>query len=359
MNSHLDRHLRADLQDMVRNPSSSSSRPFTRAKVIGFAAAGLAISAFVNHRLAKKAEQDNPPMGKFLDVKGVRLHYVDRGRGEPIVLLHGNGSMIQDFDSSGLVDLAVRKYRVIVLDRPGYGHSARPRTTIWTPEAQADLIQGALAQLGITRATILGHSWGCSVAVALASKYPDLVSGLVLASGYYYPTARLDVIGMGAPAVPVAGDVIRYTISPILSRLLWPLLMRKIFGPQAVPEKFAGFPKAMAVRPSQLRASAAESALMIPDALAARDTYSQLKMPVAIIAGAEDRLVDAQKQSARLHREILQSSFHRVPGAGHMIHQTATDAVISAIEKVAPLHGRASPAKAASAKGTRADRGVE
>jgi pimeloyl-ACP methyl ester carboxylesterase len=90
----------------------------------------------------------------------------------------------------------------------------------------------------------------------------------------------------------------------------------------------------MAVRPSQIRASAAESALMIPDAFAASDTYGGLKMPVAIIAGSDDRLVDAEVQSAKLHRDIQQSSFHRVPGAGHMIHQTATEAVMSAIEEV-------------------------
>ncbi|HYO60986.1 MAG TPA: alpha/beta hydrolase, partial [Actinomycetota bacterium] len=66
-------------------------------------AAALALSAFVNHRLAKKAERDNPPMGKFIEVDGVRLHYVERGSGRPLVLLHGNGSMAQDFLSSGLV----------------------------------------------------------------------------------------------------------------------------------------------------------------------------------------------------------------------------------------------------------------
>ena len=260
---------------------------------------------------------------------------VERGSGEPLVLLHGNGSMVQDFESSGLIDLAAKKYRVIAFDRPGYGHSDRPRSTLWTPEAQADLIHAALAQIGVERATVLGHSWGCSVAVALAHKYPGLVGGLVLASGYYYPTARADVIGMAAPAVPLVGDIMRYAISPILSRLMWPLLMRKLFGPQPVPEKFAGFPKAMAVRPSQIRASAAESALMIPDAFAARGTYAGLKMPVAIIAGSDDRLVDAEAQSAKLHDAIPHSSFHRVPGAGHMIHQTETKALMAAIEKVA------------------------
>ena len=86
----------------------------------------LAVSALVNRYLAAKAERDNPPAGHFLEVDGVRLHYVERGQGEALVLLHGNGSMIQDFESSGLIEMAAQKYRVIVFDRPGYGHSDRP-----------------------------------------------------------------------------------------------------------------------------------------------------------------------------------------------------------------------------------------
>jgi hypothetical protein len=82
---------------------------------------------------------------------------------------------------------------------------------------------------------------------------------------------------------------LRYTVSPIVSRLIWPLLMAKIFGPRSVPKKFEGFPKEMALRPSQIRASAAESALMIPDAFYFRNEYANLKMPVVIVAGEQDR----------------------------------------------------------------------
>ena len=270
-----------------------------------------------------------------LKVNGVRVHYVERGAGDPVVLLHGNGSMIQDFESSGLVDLAAKDYRVIVFDRPGFGHSERPRSVVWTPDAQADLLKAALAQLGISNAVVLGHSWGASVAAALALKYPGLVRGLVLASGYYYPTARPDVVAMGVPALPIVGDILSHTISPLLSRVIWPLMMKKIFGPRSVPEKFEAFPKEMALRPSQIRASAAESALMIPDAFMLRGQYADLKMPVVIIAGEEDKLIDIDSQSARLHSNVSQSSFHRLAGNGHMIQQTATDQVMSAIREVA------------------------
>jgi alpha-beta hydrolase superfamily lysophospholipase len=92
----------------------------------------LALSALFNRIASKKAERDHPATGKFVEVGGVRLHYVEEGQGEPLVLLHGNAGMIEDFASSGLIDRASRKYRVIVFDRPGFGHSERPRGTIWT-----------------------------------------------------------------------------------------------------------------------------------------------------------------------------------------------------------------------------------
>ena len=255
------------------------------------------------------------------------------GGGTPIVLLHGNGSMIQDFASSGLIQMASQKHRVIAFDRPGFGHSARPRGTIWTPEAQADLIHRALTQIGITRAQVLGHSWGASVAIALALKHPEIVASLILASGYYYPTPRVDVLLLSEPAVPVVGDILSHTVSPILGRLLWPLIMRKIFGPATVPDKFRSFPKEMALRPSQIRASAAETALMVPNAFALRGQYTKLAIPVVIIAGEQDRLVDIEPQSARLHREVTGSKFRRVANAGHMVHQTATALVMRAIDE--------------------------
>jgi pimeloyl-ACP methyl ester carboxylesterase len=116
---------------------------------------------------------------------------------------------------------------------------------------------------------------------------------------------------------------------------MWPAMLRKVFGPAGIPEKFQQFPKEMALRPSQIRASAAESALMVPDAIAARRHYKKLVMPVAIIAGEEDRLISFQQQSGRLHRDVSQSTLHGVSGAGHMVHQTAPEEVMAAIDEVA------------------------
>src|SRR3954470_12853248 len=76
----------------------------TAGTIAAVAVAALASAALLNLYLANKAERDNPPTGRFIEANGVRLHYVERGEGDPVVLVRGNGSMIQDFESSGLVD---------------------------------------------------------------------------------------------------------------------------------------------------------------------------------------------------------------------------------------------------------------
>jgi pimeloyl-ACP methyl ester carboxylesterase len=323
-------------------------QPSTLSLTLAGVAGALVASAVVNKLLAMKAERDNPPLGRFLTVGGVRLHYLDRGQGPAVVLLHGNGSMVEDFVSSGLFGQATQKYRVVAFDRPGFGRSDRPRDRVWTPEAQADLLHEALTAIGVTEAVIFGHSWGTTVAAAMAVRHPSMVSGLVLASGYYFPTPRIDLALLATPAIPVIGDVMRFTVSPILARLAWPVILRRIFGPAEVPPKFSRFPREMAVRPFQLRSAAAESGLLIPDAARQQDSYSRIRASVVIIAGDGDEVISTERQSARLHHELPNSRFHRISGVGHMVHQSATEDVLLAIDEAVGMSQRQSRSGAAA-----------
>lgn len=294
-------------------------------------AAGVALAAAL-HYGARRTERANPPLGKFIDVDGVQLHYIERGEGQPVVLLHGQGLTAIDFETSGLLDLLSAKYRVIAFDRPGYGYSSRPRGKLWGPAAQAKLLRNALGRLGVERPTVVGHSWGTLVAIAMALEYPDYVRSLALLSGYYYPSLRFDVGLLSPPAIPVVGHIMRYTVSPLLGRLTWPLFVRRIFSPAAAAPRFAEFPVAMTLRPWQLRASAAEAALLIPAAAALRRRYAQLTLPVIIVAGAADRYVSTRWHSGRLHRKLPGSALRLVPGVGHMVHYSAPSEVIDAID---------------------------
>src|SRR5438067_8078072 len=184
--------------------------PKTASIVFGVAAA-LAASALLVRYRTRKTERENAPRGRFVETGGVRLHYIEHGHGEPLVLLHGNGTMIDDMTLSGLVDLAAKTYRVIVFDRPGFGHSERPSEVTWTPQAQARVLRDALGRLGVQRPIVLGHSWGTLVALALALDYREYVRGLVLLSGYYCPSRRVDVRVLSAGAGGSPGYGLRYT----------------------------------------------------------------------------------------------------------------------------------------------------
>ncbi len=301
--------------------------------LLGTGAAFAAMAMYVQYR-SRKAEQENPPREQFIEVDGVRLHYVDRGEGQPVVLLHGNGAMAKELDLSGVLDLASKKYRVIAFDRPGYGYSERPRKTTWSPVEQARLLSRALRRLGIEQAVVVGHSWGAMVAVAMALEHPAYVSSLLLLSGYYYPTPRIDVPLFSTPALPVMGDLMRYTISPLLGRLAWPLMVRKLFAPAKTTARFKKeYPVWMGLRPSQIRAASEEVALMIPAAAKLSKRYHELHMPVVIMAGAGDLHVIPALHSQRLHKELPQSELILVPEAGHMIQHTAPLKVLAAIDK--------------------------
>jgi pimeloyl-ACP methyl ester carboxylesterase len=312
--------------------------------------AALGAAALYTAEMTREAERKHPPIGRFLHVDGVRLHYIERGTGEPLVLIHGNGTLIQDFTVNGLVDRLSERYRVIVIERPGYGYSERPRG-LWTPRAHATLFEHALAQLGVEQAIVLGHSWGTMVAVSLALQAPTLVRSLVLLSGYYFPTARLDTVLSSPNATPVIGDALRHTISPPLARLMLPGGIGAMFAPAPVPEHFNRlFPKELMLRPIQLRASAEDAAMMTPSVMELQEHYRELKLPVVILTGGDDQIADVERQSKRLHEEIPQSELTVLPGLGHMVHHLAPDQVIKAINRAAALADMVSPVQQVPAR---------
>ncbi|QFU15751.1 alpha/beta fold hydrolase [Microvirga thermotolerans] len=301
--------------------------------VLGGAALGAA--ALYALKQTADAEREHPPVGRFMNVDGVRLHYVERGRGQPLVLLHGNGSLLQDFLISGIVDRLAKNYRVIVFDRPGFGYSSRPRR-LWTPRAYARLFAQALDLLNVESALVLGHSWGTLIALSLALEEPALVRGLVLLSGYYYPTARADVVLFSPPAIPVFGDLLRHTVEPLLAKAILPKLIRKIFAPAPVPRRFEErFPRSLVLRPSQLRAIAEDTALMIPAAMDLQSRYGEIAVPAVIMAGDADEIVDPGRQSERLQRDLPNSVYMALPGLGHMIQHLDPEAVVQAVDGAA------------------------
>jgi pimeloyl-ACP methyl ester carboxylesterase len=282
-------------------------------------------------RGAAFAARDQSSIFNFVTVDGVRLRYFETGRGmPPVVLLHGNGSMIEDFVCSGVVDHAASRFQFIAFDRPGFGYSTRPSGRAWGPCEQAKLLLNTLARLGVERPVVVGHSWGTLVALAMALERPEQVAGLVLLSGYYYPVPRAPAI-LASAAFPFTSDVVRYTVR----RLMAPETLRRVFAPCIVPERFKrAYPLYLATRLSQMKTVEEEAAGLLHAAQTLCRVYHNVSVPVHLIAGSEDRIVDTELHSARLHQELANSTFDSVPGRGHMVHHAVPDRVVSAIDMI-------------------------
>src|SRR5215203_3657691 len=99
---------------------------------------------------AQEGEQTPRSPGRFVEVDGLRIHYIVKGKGRPVVLIHGNGTMAEDFVICGLVDRLAERYRVIAIDRPGFSPSASCTSRAGAPQCRA----------ARDRRLLLGHTRG-------------------------------------------------------------------------------------------------------------------------------------------------------------------------------------------------------
>lgn len=320
----------------IATPAHHPPAPSRTGTILAVSAAALMAAALYNTHRARKAEREHPPGGRFITVDGVRLHYFEKGEGPPVVLIHGNAVVAEDFLISGLFGRLAARHRVIAFDRPGYGYSERPRGAPWTAARQADLLWRACGRLRIDRPVIAAHSWGTLVALEMALTRPDGVAGLVLMAGYYAATMRYDVPLVALPAVPIVGDVLRYTLSPLIGAALLPLDFKAVFGPCPVPDRFLRhFPSDFLIRPSQIRAESQDAVTMMPAAAALRDRLPRLRRPVVIMAGASDHILDHESHAVWLHHRIPGSTLRVLPGVGHMIHYAVPGQVAEAVGRLA------------------------
>ncbi|WP_396925732.1 alpha/beta fold hydrolase [Mycolicibacterium sp.] len=143
---------------------------------------------------------------KYLDLHGDRVAYLDEGQGEVILLLHGMAGSSQTWRS--VVRPLSRKYRVIAPDLLGHGHSAKPRSD-YSLGAFAVWLRDLLDELGVTRATIVGHSLGGGVAMQFLYQHPDYCHRLILVnSGGLGPDVGWTLRLLSAPGAELIMPII-------------------------------------------------------------------------------------------------------------------------------------------------------
>lgn len=279
-----------------------------------------------------------PYFGQFVSANGLRLHFVSKGAGRPIVFIHGNPGSHQDFSRNLLGELS-ESYRAVAFDRPGHGHSERHQGATVTVEVQARILRRALKQLSIERPIIVGHSWGGAVALAMALERQEDLAGLVLLAPAAYPgdTAQWWTL---LPNVPWLGNFFLKTLTPLLGRRIVSSSLKEAYHPQPVQEDYAQAAAALWTRPEQIRACASDDRSLDGSLNLLSERYPEIRLPVVIVTGDSDLLVKPEEHACRLHQSISGSKLIRLQGVGHQIPQTRPESVVEAIEMTWDLDAR-------------------
>ncbi len=276
-----------------------------------------------------------PDRGFVVTPEGRRIAYAEAGAGPDAVLIHGTLMTADDMRLGPLPALA-DAFRCVAVDRPGHGWSDHVRGADASLWSQAATIRDAVRALGLRRPVICGHSYGGAVALAYGMAYPDEVAGVVALAPICFPELRLEQLLFGPRALPVAGDLLSGGLGAALDPVLLPTLWRAMFLPQPMPARFAAeFPFGRAGRPGQITCEGENAAAMWPDLARSALGYAGCRVPVRILCGGADIVVNSLTQGAMAAALIPGARFSLLLGIGHMLHHARPDAVAEALRAVA------------------------
>jgi pimeloyl-ACP methyl ester carboxylesterase len=305
---------------------------------------------------ARQVEKAVPPLGRFIEIDGARIHYLNTGADgaaegrPPLLLIHGLAGQIHNFTHS-LLDRLKNDYRVVIIDRPGSGYSTRPSNAAATIKAQADTIARFAKAVGLERPLVVGHSLGGAIALTLALDHPDQVAGLaLLAPATHHPRRVPPPFGGLDIGSPLIRHAVAWTLATPFAIYNSARVLGTLFGPQPVPRDFATKGGGLLnLRPSAFISASrdlVESRRGIDDVTV---RYGSLRLPLGILYGADDRVLDPMVQGETLAALVPGAYFEVIEGGGHMI-------LVAAADRCAAFIGRiAQRVAATSASGTDAE----
>ena len=292
--------------------------------------------AWTTSRIARGAERAVPPLGKFIDIDGERIHYVESGEGRPILMIHGLGGTLHHLRRP-LMEEFGDGYRLIALDRPGSGYSTRAAGGDASLSEQARFIARFIDALGLERPLLVGHSLGGAISLATALDYPQKISGLALIAPLtHYEENLPPEFRALAISSPLRRRLVSRTIAIPMSVKNAPKVLDFVFGPQQPPADYAVAGGALVgLRPSHFYAASTDAVGARIDLQRQQARYGEIAMPVGILFGSEDRVLNHRRQGLAMEGKIAGLDLEIVDGIGHMPQYAVTDRVVAFIRRIA------------------------
>lgn len=247
------------------------------------------------------------PDSCFIEVDGLRVHYVQSGQGPELVLLHGIGASIYIWRF--LIPLLSSHFRVTALDLPGFGKSQKDSGRDLGLDAQSEITHRVLTKLEIQRATLVGSSMGGAIALWMAKIYPEIYPRLVVLAPATDRRWELVFTDWLRGLTPAFGWLVNRSAMRVI--LSFVIKSREVVTDEVVSHYLEPYKDRGAILSfwSALR--------LLRDPRLPRELRT-LKAEVLILYGADDLIVPL-KSMKRLARLIESSQLKLRPGGHHIM----------------------------------------
>jgi pimeloyl-ACP methyl ester carboxylesterase len=253
------------------------------------------------------------PGAEFVAIRSGRVHVLDVGQGEVILLLHGSGRSIADWQE-GLAERLSEHYRVVAFDNFGFGMSDRNHPGEYGNALWAVQAIDVLDALAIERAVVVGHSAGGVVAAMVAADHPERIRGAVFV-GHGIAVDPVQVL----PAIPGIGEI-QLSQTRVFGDTFSDLHRNRLeasFSVQGTRAAYLTFVR---------RQFTVDSFRLL------RGTYEDIVMPVLQIHGSLDASIPVQAARG-LSERLNDTRFVEIDGAGHNVHIDAPDQFASSVSE--------------------------
>lgn len=253
--------------------------------------AALAATVVVLNWTYGRLPAEPKPTGSFVQVGSLRIHYLEHpGSGTPVVLIHGLPGTAQDWED---VTPLLAGHRTIAIDRPGFGYSTGGYVTF---DRQLQALHELLAKLHVDRPILVGHSYGGTISLGFAERYPGEVRGLVLvdaaAAGQHggeFERAQAHLVKL--MQLPVIRQVANATFGQLLTTVSVNQREDEAFHPQAVSP--AHHERVLAINMTRGNLEAYASEMLAANGVVAQIDrgLASISTPAVVIQGNADELV--------------------------------------------------------------------
>ncbi len=265
------------------------------------------------------------------------MHYVDEGRGLPILMLHGNPTW--SFEYRHLIAGLSDSFRCIAVDHLGFGLSEKPFEIDYTPALLARNVERLVEELGLDEVVLMGGDWGGPLGLSLAAKSPGLVRAVLLFNTWAWPASPLDLYYQTFSRV-MGGAAGRYLIRRhnfFVEHVLPAAVGRKRVLTPGVMDHYR--------RPFEFEADRKASWSLPGQIVGAHDWLAQLwarrdryrHLPFLVLWGERDPAF-RQRELARWRRELTRAEVHVFGDVGHSFPEEAPVEALPLIRRFLAAH---------------------